>query len=308
MPIDSSALLRLDPNKSYYLSNTTGEIKEAGVVQWLRCKLGVGGGRTKAAALAERIKTALLAEAAATSDSQLEADIGALNTKISLSGRKLRDIALKFTTKKEAVRSLEKNAAKQVDTRAENGEIVHPDPASKDFLKKALVYVGHSIIQEACGDRGPGVDVDTFVHRKAFRLFALTGFWEPLLNAAEYAKDHLPGFPVEQLPGDGEDDPGMPAMKLDEVHFRVLLACMFDDEGKPDMAHLTERLGRFTENDIQALKDEILAVPLKSPMDPDAVPDFRKAMDDLFYYNRPAQGVGGGAQDDADPRNIEYMG
>ena len=43
-------------------------------------------------------------------------------------------------------------------------------------------------------------------------------------------------------------------------------------------------------------------------MDPDAVPDFRKAMDDLFYYNRPAQGVGGGAQDDADPRNIEYMG
>lgn len=79
------------------------------------------------------------------------------------------------------------------------------------------------------------------------------------LGAAQYAKDHLPGFPVEQLPGDGEDDPGMTAMKLDEVHFRVLLACMFDDEGKPDMAHLTERLGRFTENDIQALKDEILA-------------------------------------------------
>ncbi|MBP5787121.1 MAG: hypothetical protein J6Y19_04845 [Kiritimatiellae bacterium] len=306
MPIDSSTLLRLDPNKSYYLSNTTGEIKEAGVVQWLRCKLGIGGGRTKAAALAERIKTALLAEAAATSDSQLEADIGALNTKISLSGRKLRDIALKFTTKKEAVRSLEKNAAKQVDTRAENGEIVHPAPASKDFLKKALVYVGHSIIQEACGDRGPGVDVDTFVHRKAFRLFALTGFWEPLLNAAEYAKDHIPGFPVEQLPGDGADDPGMPAMKLDEVHFRVLLACMFDDEGKPDMAHLTERLAKYTENDIQALKDEILAVPLKSPMDPDAVPDFRKAMDDLFYYNRPAQGSGG-PQDDFDPRNIEQM-
>ena len=121
MPIDTSTLLRLDPNKSYYLSNTTGEIKEAGVVQWLRCKLGIGGGRAKAAALAERVKSALLAEAAVTGDSQLEADIGALNTKISLSGRKLRDIALKFTTKKEAVRSLEKNAAKQVDTRAENG-------------------------------------------------------------------------------------------------------------------------------------------------------------------------------------------
>ena len=81
------------------------------------------------------------------------------------------------------------------------------------------------------------------------------------LGAAQYAKDHLPGFPVEQLPGDGEDDPGMPAMKLDEVHFRVLLACMFDDEGKPDMAHLTERLGRFTENDIQALTRRTTPTP-----------------------------------------------
>ncbi|MBR4251794.1 MAG: type III secretion system chaperone [Kiritimatiellae bacterium] len=81
------------------------------------------------------------------------------------------------------------------------------------------------------------------------------------LGAAQYAKDHLPGFPVEQLPGDGEDDPGMTAMKLDEVHFRVLLACMFDDEGKPDMAHLTERLGRFTENDIQALTRRTTPTP-----------------------------------------------
>ena len=52
MPFDTNTLLHLNPNKSYYLSNTTGEIKEAGVVQWFRCLLGVGGGRTKAAALA----------------------------------------------------------------------------------------------------------------------------------------------------------------------------------------------------------------------------------------------------------------
>ena len=308
MPIDSSSLLRLDPNKSYYLSNTTGEIKEAGVIQWLRCKLGVGGGRAKAAALAEHIKTALLDEAAATGDSQLEADIGALDTKFSLSGRKLRDIARKFTIKKEARQSLEKHAGRYADIRAENNELVHPAPSAKAFMKKAFVYAGHSIIQAACGDRGQAVDVDEFVRAKAFKLFSLTGFWDPLLEATEYVRDNIPGFPVEQLPGDGEDDPGLPALKLDELHFRVLLACMFDDDGKLDMAHLTDRLARYTENDIQALKDEILAVPLKSPMDPDAVPDFRKAMDDLFYYNRPAQGVGGGAQDDYDPRNIEQMG
>ncbi len=81
------------------------------------------------------------------------------------------------------------------------------------------------------------------------------------LGAAQYAKDHLPGFPVEQLSGDGEDAPGMTAMKLDEVHSRVLLACMFDDEGKPDMAHLTERLGRFTENDIQTLTRRTTPTP-----------------------------------------------
>lgn len=81
--------------------------------------------------------------------------------------------------------------------------------------------------------------------------------------------------------------------------------CMFDDEGKLDMAHLGGRLARFTGNDIHALKDQILAVPLKSPMDPDAIPESRKAMDDLFDYNRPAQGAG--AQDDFDPRDIEQM-
>ena len=309
MPIDSNTLLRLDPNKSYYLSNTTGEIKEAGVVQWFRCLLGVGGGRAKAAALAERVKSAILAEAAATSDSQLDADIGALDTSSSLSGQKLRAIAIKYSAKKEACKSLEDFVELHVNTKAGDRELVHPDPVSMGFMKKVLVYAGHSIIQDACGDRGPGVEVHDFVRKKAIKVLSLTGFWDPFMHAMQYVKEHIPDFPVVDLPGDREDDPGLPAFKLDEVHFRVLLGCMFDEDDKLDMQHLGERLARFTENDIQSLKDEILAIPLKSPMDANAIPEFRKAMDDLFFYHRPVQGVGqGSVQGGNDPRNIEAMG
>ncbi|MBP5638899.1 MAG: hypothetical protein J6X55_05450 [Victivallales bacterium] len=306
MPIDSTTLRQLDPNKSYYLSNTTGEIKEAGVVQWFRCLLGVGGGRAKATALAERVKSALLAEAASTSDSQLDANIGALDTSSSLSGRKLREIAIKYSTKKEARKSLEEFVERHVNTKAADRELVHPDPVSKEYMKKALVYAGHSIIQDACGDRGPGVEVADFVRKKTIKVLSLTGFWTPLLNAMQYVKEHNPDFPVEDLPGDGEN-PGLPAFKLDELHFRVVLGCMFDENDKLDMTHLGERLARLTENDIQALKDEILAIPLKSPMDPNAIPEFRKGMEDLFYNNRPAQGVGSSAQVGRDLRNIEIM-
>ena len=301
MPIDTATLTRLDPNKSYYLSNTTGEIKEAGVIQWFRCLLGVGGGRAKAAALAERVKSALLAEAAATSDSQLDAEIGALDTTSSLSGRQLKAIAGKFSIKLAARRAVENYADTRVNKMAEEGVCVHPDPVSKEFMKKTLVYACGSIIQAADTECRSDDAANDYVNEKKNNVIN-PRFWNSITKAAQFAKDNIPDFPVEMQADD------WPVFKLDELHFRVFLCCMFDENNKLDMLHLEERLARLTENDIQSLKDEILAIPLKSPTDPNAIPEFRKAMDDLFFYHRPVQGVGSGAQRGGDPRNIENMG
>ena len=306
MPIDSTTLRLLDPNKSYYLSNTTGEIKEAGVIQKLRCLFGVGGGRAKAAALAQRVKTALLAEAETNCDSQLETDIGALDTNYSLSGRKLRDIANKFAIKVAARRAVENYADTKIEGLVAEDAYVHPDPVSKDFLKKMLVYAAAPVIQEAARECRSVDMVKDLVDAKKKSIVNFR-FFPALAEAAQYAIDHIPDFPAETLPND------WPAFKLDELHFRVILACIFSPEGELDLVNLNERLARLTENDIQALKAQILAVPLKAPTDPNAVPEFCKAMDELFYNNRVMQGnasgsLQGNGQGGVDLRNIEYMG
>ena len=53
MPINLDTIRSLNANKTYYLSNSTGEIKEAGRWQKFKCFFGVGDGREKAATLAE---------------------------------------------------------------------------------------------------------------------------------------------------------------------------------------------------------------------------------------------------------------
>lgn len=47
MKINSESILTLDANKNYYIANSTGEIKEAGLWQRFKCFFGVGDGRAK---------------------------------------------------------------------------------------------------------------------------------------------------------------------------------------------------------------------------------------------------------------------
>ena len=67
MSITATTLAQLDANKSYYLSNTTGTIKEAGLWQRFKCWTGWGDGREKVQRLAGAVKFALLADAAISS-------------------------------------------------------------------------------------------------------------------------------------------------------------------------------------------------------------------------------------------------
>ena len=293
MPIDTSTLLRLDPNKSYYLSNTTGEIKEAGVIQWLRCKLGIGGGRAKAAALAERVKSALLAEASINNDFVLEDQISRLDTKQSLSGSRLRTIASRFSIKMEARRRLEELVSIHVDNMAESGRGVAPDPESIECMKKFLVYAGSSIVHDAVGPTGERNDVRGYVNGKFLKKFEILALSRALVQAAQNVREACPDFPVEEIDGQA-------AFKLDELHLRIFLLCALDGQGKLDLDHVAGKLAQYPENDIQALREQILAVPLANVLDERAILDFRNAMDDMFYRNHIVQGAG-----DARGRDIE---
>lgn len=63
MSINLNTIRTLDAGKSYYFSNSTGEIKEASLWQKFKCYTGLGDGREKVRRLNEAIKKTLLTSA-----------------------------------------------------------------------------------------------------------------------------------------------------------------------------------------------------------------------------------------------------
>ncbi len=97
MNISLSELRGLDAGKSYYIANSTGGIKEAGLWQRFKCALNIGDGREKAAKLVEAARTAMLDAAGIKSDSELDTSLRGLDTGSSISGRALGAIAEEFS-------------------------------------------------------------------------------------------------------------------------------------------------------------------------------------------------------------------
>ena len=90
----------LDANKSYYLANSTGQIKEAGAWQNFKCYFGIGDARQKVQKLIDQVKVALLAASHESDNAALAADIKSYDDDRyiddSASGRALADIANRF--------------------------------------------------------------------------------------------------------------------------------------------------------------------------------------------------------------------
>ncbi len=97
MNVSLTDLRGLDAGKSYYIANSTGGIKEAGVWQRFKCALNIGDGREKAAKLVEAARTAMLDAAGMKSDAGLDASLKGLDTDSSISGRALGAIAEEFS-------------------------------------------------------------------------------------------------------------------------------------------------------------------------------------------------------------------
>ena len=91
-----NTLLTLDANKSYYIANSTGEIKEAGLWQRFKCWTGLGDGRAKVEKLVKFAEIAIMESVSEIKDEALTKDLEALNKNRSISGAALREIAARF--------------------------------------------------------------------------------------------------------------------------------------------------------------------------------------------------------------------
>lgn len=106
MKLNLDTIRSLDTSKSYYLSNTTGEIKAADTWQKFKCFFGFGDGREKAAKLVAAVKNALLESSDKISDANLSAGVQNLeNTRsrfFAVSGRAIAQLAANFSAANEA--------------------------------------------------------------------------------------------------------------------------------------------------------------------------------------------------------------
>ena len=90
---------RLDANKRYFLSSTTGRIKEASIFMKIKCALGICGAKEKVANLIEAVKTTLLRDVGKPADEQLDIDIKRdIDRGSNIKGGVLQSLARKFRT------------------------------------------------------------------------------------------------------------------------------------------------------------------------------------------------------------------
>ena len=105
MPVNFNldSIRTLDANKSYYLSNTTGQVKEVGLWQKFKCLIGIKSAQRKVANLVDAIRNSLLQEAGEKGNAALDESIReSINLKgNSIKGSVLQDLVQRFTVADE---------------------------------------------------------------------------------------------------------------------------------------------------------------------------------------------------------------
>ena len=95
--VNLDALKNLRADKQYFLSSTTGEIKEASIWMRIKCAIGVSSARQKVSNLVDAVRTSLLDAAKLNSSATLETDIRAVSLKYMVEGSVIKDIANRFS-------------------------------------------------------------------------------------------------------------------------------------------------------------------------------------------------------------------
>jgi len=178
MNISLDTLRTLDANKSYYLANSTGEIKEAGAWQRFKCALGIGDGRTKVARLVEAVKTSLLEAAGQKQDATLNESLAGLNTNKSLSGQALSQIARTFSAANaDRIGKIQAEKAVRLpifDAMRELTSAGEVDAAHAPFAEKILKHAVKDLIDHPPTHTDGTLDLDRLNIEATRRLSAAT--------------------------------------------------------------------------------------------------------------------------------------
>jgi len=94
--INLDSINALDANKRYFLSSTTGQIKEASWWMRFKCAIGVGSALAKVSNLVDAVKSTLLERAGKDADSALDADIKDIDVSSNIKGSVLKNLAGRF--------------------------------------------------------------------------------------------------------------------------------------------------------------------------------------------------------------------
>ena len=170
--VNLDTIKNLDASKTYFLSSTTGQVKEASLMMRFKCWLGVSSTRQKVANLVDAVRTTLLESASSTQNAALDSDIRNVGLKEMVKGSVIKDIANRFTSA---------NAEKIVKAKAEvvlndlaktianNVLAAYPGRANAEDLAR---IARHALKPMLAGDlptkkTEDGIDV---LHESKFRL------------------------------------------------------------------------------------------------------------------------------------------
>lgn len=274
MEINTTALTQLSADKNYYLSNTTGTIKEAGWWQKLKCMTGLGDGRAKVQRLADAVRDALLADAFLKSEDKLTAELRDLDKTDSLSGASLSQIATRFkadhikeVSTSDAYRVAESIADDQVAMWAKNGDIL-PEKKSMEYIKQLALYSAQHHADMAYDKYRDNPELMKRKMKSSMNSLIVA------LNSAENMKRKDVAYPKTDkctLENGKTKNLNPPRFRIDELHFRAILGLMVTKDGPATFTEFTTALlKKLPEAELQKRKDIILDIKLEPPNIPGA--------------------------------------
>ena len=237
MKLNSESILTLDANKTYYIANSTGEIKEAGFWQKFKCLLGVGDGREKVQRLAEQVKAALLADGGVESENALNEEIGRLDLTSSLSGAALKRIASRFradhadsVAKADAGRLVEAKVKDFVSghsdpTARTKAFRIHPDPQNIEYMTRLATLAA----KRATVNVDANTDKNELGREITHRLNSFLSMIDVAINNRRPCWENRQDY---VLPDGTQGRSNLPLPVLNELSFRVFASCLFRKDGE----------------------------------------------------------------------------
>ena len=95
--VNLDTIKNLDASKTYFLSSTTGEVKEASFWMRFKCAIGVQSARQKVANLVDAVRTTLLDSAGKMTDDTLATALQTIDRRFMVKGSDITNIVGRFT-------------------------------------------------------------------------------------------------------------------------------------------------------------------------------------------------------------------